>query len=83
LFHSDVIYQVNKYLIVLEYADSGTLNSYLNENFNKLDWNEKYQLALQLANAIECIHDNDIIHRDLVINFYKFVIYFYRIYFNC
>ena len=76
-FHLAVNYQKNKYLLVLEYADGGTLNTYLNENFNKLDWNEKYKLALQLASAIKCIHDHDIIHRDLVINF---VIYSYRIY---
>jgi serine/threonine protein kinase len=58
---------MNKYLLVLEYADSGTLNNYLNKHFNELDWNEKYQLALQLASAVECMHNCDIIHRDLVI----------------
>jgi serine/threonine protein kinase len=51
----------------LEYADGGTLNTYLNEHFNELDWNDKYRLALQLASAVECIHDCDIIHCDLVI----------------
>ena len=53
--------------MVLEYADSSTLNTYLKEHIGKLDWNEKYHLALQLASAVECIHDCDIIHRDLVI----------------
>ena len=67
MFHSDVIYQVNKYLIVLEYADSGTLNSYLNENFNKLDWNEKYKLALQLASTALYLHKCGIVRGDLVI----------------
>ena len=56
-----------KYSLVLEYADSGTLNTYLNEHIGKLDWNDKYDLALQLASAVECIHNCDIIHRDLVI----------------
>jgi serine/threonine protein kinase len=53
--------------MVLEYADSSTLNTYLKEHIGKLDWNDKYHLALQLASAVECIHDCDIIHRDLVI----------------
>ncbi|CAI2190473.1 111_t:CDS:2, partial [Funneliformis geosporum] len=56
---------MKNYSVVLEYADSGTLNAYLNEHFHDLDWNEKFQLALQLTSAVECIHDCDIIHRDL------------------
>jgi serine/threonine protein kinase len=63
-----VIYQTSKYLLVLEYADSGTLETYLDKHFNELDWNDKYQLAFQLVKAVECMHDLDIIHRDLVIN---------------
>jgi len=54
------------YSLVLEYADSGTLNAYLNKHFHELDWNDKYQLAFQLASAVECIHDCDIVHCDLV-----------------
>jgi len=59
---------MNKYLLVLEYADGGTLNTYLSKHFNQLDWNDKCRLALQLASAVKCLHDCDIIHRDLVIN---------------
>ncbi|GES84522.1 kinase-like domain-containing protein [Rhizophagus clarus] len=59
---SDVI---RTYSLVLEYADSGTLTAYLNEHFNELEWNDKYQLALQLASAVACIHECDIIHCDL------------------
>ena len=55
-----------KFSLVLEYANGGTLNNYLNEHFNELDWNDKFHLALQLASAVEYIHDYDIIHRDLV-----------------
>ncbi|RIA94414.1 kinase-like domain-containing protein, partial [Glomus cerebriforme] len=39
------------YLLILEYADSGTLRNYLKENFNKLDWNMKLQFAIQIADA--------------------------------
>ena len=52
---------------MLEYADSGSLKSYLNKHFNELEWSGKYQLALQLASAVEFIHESGIIHRDLVI----------------
>ncbi|EXX63092.1 uncharacterized protein OCT59_028502 [Rhizophagus irregularis] len=56
---------IQEYSFVLEYADSGTLNTYLNEHINELDWNNKYILASQLASAIEFLHENNIIHRDL------------------
>ncbi|CAB4418698.1 unnamed protein product [Rhizophagus irregularis] len=54
-----------KYSLVLEYADNGTLKTYLNEKFNELDWNDIYQLSFQLASAVAFLHENDIIHRDL------------------
>ncbi|CAB4421725.1 unnamed protein product [Rhizophagus irregularis] len=53
------------YTLVLEYADSGTLTTYLNEHFNELKWNDKCQLALQLASAVAYMHECDIIHCDL------------------
>jgi serine/threonine protein kinase len=75
------MYSKESYLLVLEYADSGTLNSYLNQHFNELWWKDKLRLALQLANAVLCLHERDIIHRDLVtFNFY--LILQYLIYYN-
>ncbi|RGB40152.1 kinase-like domain-containing protein [Rhizophagus diaphanus] len=53
------------YLLVMEYANGGTLRSYLKEHFNNLTWNEKLNLALQLAHAVSCLHDEGIVHRDL------------------
>ena len=47
------------YLLVMEYADGGTLQSYLKKNFNNLTWNEAYQLS-------GAIHDKRIAYRDLV-----------------
>ncbi|GBC03666.1 hypothetical protein RclHR1_05250002 [Rhizophagus clarus] len=64
---SDQEIQINspkKYLLVMEYADGGTLQNYLKVHPN-LTWNEKLNLALQLAHAISCLHDEGIVHRDL------------------
>ncbi|CAB4388556.1 unnamed protein product [Rhizophagus irregularis] len=54
-----------RYLIVMEYADSGTLKDYLKKNFNNLTWDDKYNMAYQLSCAVSCLHDEGIIHRDL------------------
>ena len=52
---------------MMEYADSGTLRDYLKENFDGLTWDDKLHLAYQLAYAVSCLHDEGIVHRDLVI----------------
>ena len=51
--------------MVLEYADSGTLETYLLNN--KLDWNDKLRLALQISEAVLWLHELGIIHCDLVL----------------
>ncbi|RIA84013.1 kinase-like domain-containing protein [Glomus cerebriforme] len=62
---SNLEYKRKKYWLVLEYADSGSLRNYLKEHFEDLTWNDKYSLALQLAYAVSCLHDEGIVHRDL------------------
>jgi serine/threonine protein kinase len=51
----------------MEYANSGSLRSYLEKNFDKLTWDDKYDMAYQLACAVSCLHNEGIVHRDLVI----------------
>ena len=58
----------------MEYADGGSLRSYLKKNFGNLTWNDKYNMAYQLAGAVSCLHNEGIVHRDLVI---------YLLLFNC
>ncbi|CAG8459379.1 4704_t:CDS:10 [Dentiscutata heterogama] len=53
------------YMLVLEYADSGTLRSYLQNNFIHLSWNDKINFALQIVSAVKSLHTEDIVHRDL------------------
>ncbi|RIA91620.1 kinase-like domain-containing protein [Glomus cerebriforme] len=57
--------QLKNYGLVMEYADSGTLKYYLKNRFNNLTWNDKYNMAYQLACAVSCLHDEGIVHRDL------------------
>ncbi|PKK65208.1 kinase-like protein [Rhizophagus irregularis] len=57
--------QSRNYLLVMEYANSGTLKDYLKENFNNLNWNDKYNFAYQLACGVSCLHNEGIVHRDL------------------
>src|SRR6266540_6344159 len=60
------------YLLVMEYADNGTLQRYLEKNFNNLTWDDKYNLARQLTGAVLCLHDERIAHRDLVTYLFRY-----------
>ncbi|KAF0484866.1 kinase-like domain-containing protein [Gigaspora margarita] len=53
------------YMLVLAYADSGTLRSYLQSHIEHLSWIDKVNFALQLVSAVKSLHAVDIIHRDL------------------
>ena len=56
----------------MEYADSGTLKNYLREYFVKLNWNDKLNLAFQLAYAVSCLHDEGIVHHDFFYYYYHY-----------
>ena len=59
----------------MEYADGGTLQNYLKVQFSNLTWDDKFNLALQLACAVLCLHDEKIVHRDLVIYLHIVAVY--------
>ncbi|RIA88002.1 kinase-like domain-containing protein [Glomus cerebriforme] len=64
-FHGITKTDSNEYLLVLEYANEGTLHNYLEKNFSKFTWKDKYRLAYELSCAIECLHIEGMVHRDL------------------
>nr|CAG8597591.1 13568_t:CDS:2 [Entrophospora candida] len=70
-YHQNIIHfygvteNEGEYLLVLEYADSGTLRDYLQEKVESISWDLKLKFASEIASAVSCLHENNIIHRDL------------------
>ena len=67
------------YIIVLQFADGGSLRNYLKKSFSSLAWSDKFNMATDIAKGLMCLHAEQIIHRDLVRTFkhYLYVIILY------
>ena len=52
-------------MIVMQYANNGSLLSYLDQNINKLTWYMKLQRLTDIACDLENIHDMGLVHCDL------------------
>ena len=50
----------------MQYADGGDLQHYLKNNFKRLTWNDKKKLAFQIAEGLNYLHNENVLHRDLV-----------------
>ena len=51
-------------MMVMEYADNGSLRQHLNKNFNSLNWTQKLLHLLWIAYGLEKIHEKGLIHHD-------------------
>ncbi|CAG8705804.1 796_t:CDS:2, partial [Dentiscutata heterogama] len=51
--------------MVLQFANNGDLRSYLHEHFSELNWSTKIKMAKEISSGINCLHNANIIHRDL------------------
>src|SRR5438128_3116147 len=52
-------------MIVMQYANNGSLPSYLDQNINKLTWKMKLQYLKYIAYSLYLIHNRQLIHCDL------------------
>ncbi|CAG8793589.1 14086_t:CDS:2, partial [Acaulospora morrowiae] len=51
-----------EYIMVLQYPDEGNLREYLQKNANRLDWNDKISIGLQIATGLKFMHDHNKVH---------------------
>ncbi|RIB28809.1 kinase-like domain-containing protein [Gigaspora rosea] len=57
--------QPKEIMLVLEYADDGTLCQYLEQKATTINWKKRICLAKQLVSAVKFLHENNIIHMNL------------------
>ncbi|CAG8446098.1 18762_t:CDS:2 [Dentiscutata erythropus] len=57
--------ETKRHMIVLEYAENGTLQDYISKNFNNLKPATKLKIANDIARGLKHMHDQGIIHRNL------------------
>ena len=57
--------ETKEYLIVMQYANNGSLLSYLDQNINKLTWMDKLWRLQNIALYLSNIHDEGLVHCDL------------------
>ena len=55
-------------MLVIEWANGGSLRNYLKLNFTSMTGDDKLCFAKEITKGIMCLHKQGIIHRDLVIN---------------
>ena len=56
--------KTNNFVMVMEYAQYGSLRQHLDKNFNSLNWTEKLHNLLYIVNDLEEIHKKGLIHHD-------------------
>ena len=54
-----------EYMIVMQYANKGSLLSYLDQNINNLTWEMKLNCLRSIADYLEFIHHIGLVHCDL------------------
>lgn len=60
----DFGFQEDSYYIVMEYVEGQSLQQYIKEN-GPLSEKKVLKLALAIANALECLDENQLVHRDI------------------
>ncbi|KAF0416226.1 actin-like ATPase domain-containing protein [Gigaspora margarita] len=51
--------------MVLQYANNSDLRCYLSNHFLELNWTTKIRMAKEIASGVNCLHNANIVHRDL------------------
>ncbi|EXX67155.1 Ypk2p [Rhizophagus irregularis DAOM 197198w] len=57
--------EAKNYMMVLSYAENGSLRNDLDRNYYELTWEAKLKYLLHITLGLQSIHENELIHRDL------------------
>src|SRR5205807_6858167 len=57
--------ETKEYMIVMQYANNGSLLSYLDQNINNLTWMDKLEHLENIAWYLHIIHEVGLVHCDL------------------
>ncbi|EXX66211.1 Ypk2p [Rhizophagus irregularis DAOM 197198w] len=57
--------ETKNYMMVLEYAENGSLRTYLDKNRYELTWSAKLVNLWHITLGLKSIHEKELIHRDL------------------
>ncbi|GES97472.1 kinase-like domain-containing protein [Rhizophagus clarus] len=53
------------YIMILDYAEGGSFNNWLNNNYKEFSWSRKLKVLLYIIQGLKVIHQKSIVHRDL------------------
>ena len=67
IFNESIVDERDTYILVIEWANGGSLRNYLKSNFLCMTGDDKLCFAKDITKGIMCLHKKGIIHRDLVI----------------
>src|ERR1044071_8930886 len=56
--------ETNNFMMVMDYAENGSLRQSLNKNFNSMDWKDKFNTLFEIARGLSDIHKKRLIHQD-------------------
>src|ERR1700753_4103944 len=56
--------ETNNFMMVMEYAQCGSLRQHLNNSFNSLNWIDKLENLFYIAAGLKEIHKKGLIHHD-------------------
>ena len=57
--------ETKEYIIVMQYANSGSLLFYLDQNINELTWKMKLRHLKSIVNKLSIIHNTGLVHCNL------------------
>src|SRR5690348_12199147 len=56
--------ETNNFIMVMHYANNGSLRQSLNKNFNSMGWWNKFKTLTDIARGLSSIHEKRLIHQD-------------------